>query len=110
MRIEENVNEVIDQWRDIIKHKKRLIFSLEERAQIRLDTIKNQIYSQRIVLDKWMIREGYYRDIGQYEFIDADWRSINPGDQWGGIDITAFFKRHIEIPKDWGGEKDYLRF
>ena len=58
MRTEESVSEVIDQWRDIIKNKKRLIFSLEERAQIRLETIKSQIYTRRILLENWSIQEG----------------------------------------------------
>lgn len=110
MRIEENVSEVIDQWRDIIKHKKRLIFSLGERAQIRLNAIKEQMYAKRMILDNWKIKEAYYRSIGEYEFMDAEWRSISPGDPWGGKDITAFFKRQITIPKAWGGEKVYLRF
>ncbi len=110
MKTEESVNEVIDQWRDIIKNKKRLIFSLEERAQIRLNAIKDQIYSRRIPLRDWQIREAYFKKIGEYKFIDKDWRTIQPDDAWGGVDVTAFFKRQIEIPEDWHGERVYLRF
>jgi alpha-mannosidase len=110
MLIEESINEVMDEWRDVIKNKKRLIFSFEERAQIRLNTIKDQIYSRSLSLGDWSIREGYYRDIGLYEFLDQDWRVINPGDPWGGEDVTAFFKRQVDIPKEWKGEKIYLRF
>jgi alpha-mannosidase len=110
MRIEESINEVMDEWRAVIKNKKRLIFSFEERAQIRLNTIKEQIYAQRAPLPDWQIRACHFRAIGQYEFSDSDWRTINPGDQWGGKDVTAFFKRQIEIPTEWEGEKVYLRF
>ena len=110
MKTEESINEVMDTWRDVIKNKKRLIFSFEERAQIRLNTIKEQIYSQRQTLNNWSIREGIYHGVEQYEFIDPEWRNINPGDPWGGVDITAFFKRQVEIPEEWAGKKVYLRF
>ncbi len=110
MKTEESIREVMDEWRNVIKNKKRLIFSFEERAQIRLNAIKEQIYSQRIPLPGWLIREGYFRAVGQYEFIDSDWRTIDPGDPWGGADVTAFFKRRIDIPAEWKGEKIYLRF
>ncbi len=110
MRTEESINEVVDAWRDVIKNKKRLVFSFDERVQIRLNAVKEQIYPQRLVLNDWWIRECYYRDIGEYDFIEADWRAISPGELWGGPDVSAFFKREIKIPERWKGEKVYLRF
>ncbi len=110
MRTEEDVTEVVKNWRAAIKNKKRLIFSLNERAEIRLNTLKNQIYRQHYPVDTWQIRQCYFRDLGVYEYLDSDWRAIHVGDRWGGTDVTAFFRRQIEIPSDFGGQRVALRF
>ena len=109
MRTEESINEVIDAWRDVIKNKKRLIFSFDERAQIRLNTIKEQIYSQRHMLNDWWIREGFIMISGNTNLSKPDWRNISPGDSGGGR-YTAFFKRQVEIPEEWRGKESLLAF
>jgi alpha-mannosidase len=110
MKIEENPNEVVNAWRSIIKNKRRMIFSFSERVEIRLSNIQEHIVKARHIVDGWQIRECYFRDLGEYEYIDDDWRTISIGELWGGPDISAFFKRHIQIPQEFAGERVALRF
>ncbi len=109
MEIETDVNEVVNNWRSVIKNKRRMIFTFGERADIRLNAIKSQIYPTRISLDTWEIRECYHRGLDRYEFL-GDWRPISVGERWGGTDITAFFRRKVEIPQAFSGERVVLRF
>jgi alpha-mannosidase len=109
VKIESDANEVVNSWRAVIKNKRRMVYTFGERADIRLNAIKGQIYQRRIPLDTWEIREGYHRGQGQYEY-RSDWRPISVGEPWGGKDITAFFRRSIDVPAEFDGESVALRF
>jgi hypothetical protein len=86
-----------------------MVYTFGERADIRLNAIKGQIYQRRVPLDTWEIRECYHRSTGQYEYL-GDWRLISVGERWGGKDITAFFRRSIEVPTEFANETVALRF
>ena len=109
MKIESDANEVVNSWRAVIKNKRRMVYTFGERADIRLSAIKEQIYQRRIPLDTWEIRECYHRGADHYEYL-GDWRPISVGERWGGTDVTAFFRRQIEIPAKFAGEVVALRF
>jgi uridine kinase len=59
VEIETDVNDVVNNWRSVIKHKRRMIFTFGERADIRLNATKSEIYPTRIPLDTWEIQECY---------------------------------------------------
>lgn len=109
MNIEADANEVVNSWRAVIKNKRRMVYTFGERADIRLNAIKGQIYQHRVPLDTWEIRECYQRGTGQYEYL-GEWRSIAVGEPWGGKDITAFFRRSIEVPAEFANQQVALRF
>ncbi len=52
----------------------------------------------RIPQDEWMYRSSHMVAPGSYESVEGVWRTIRLGDQWGGKDITGFFRKHITIP------------
>lgn len=109
MNIEADANEVVNSWRAVIKNKRRMVYTFGERADIRLNAIKGQIYRQRMPLETWEIRECYQRGTREYEFL-GDWRSIAVGDAWGGKDVTAFFRRSIDMPAEFANQNVALRF
>ena len=110
MGIDVSSDGVVKTWRQAIKSKERRIFRFDERVEIRLDAIRERLFTLRKPLDDWLIRQAYYREIGAYEFIDADWRPIRIGEMWGGTDVSAFFKRKIQIPSEMEGRPVTLRF
>jgi alpha-mannosidase len=61
-----------------------------------------------IELSPWQYRRAKLISPGEYEFIDWEWSVINLGDQWGGHDITAFFRKVIEIPTSHAGSDTAL--
>ena len=109
MNTEQDTRAVVERWRNGIKSKERRIFRFDERLELRLNAIQERIWARRLALDEWQIRQAYYRDIGCYDYIDADWRAIRVGETWGGEDVSAFFKRRIEIPNAWAGLPVVLR-
>ncbi|MBN1451163.1 MAG: alpha-mannosidase [Anaerolineales bacterium] len=109
MGIDVSADGVVKTWRQAIKSKERRIFRLEERVEIRLGAIQKRLFTSCKPLDEWLIRQAYYRDIGTYEFIDADWRPIRVGETWGGPNVSAFFRRRIQIPPEMAGQPVTLR-
>lgn len=109
MKVEADANEVVNSWREVIKNKRRMIYTFGERAEIRLNAIQGQIYQHRIPLNTWEIRECYQRGTGQYEYL-GEWRPISVGEDWGGKDITAFLRKSIEVPAEFADQQVALRF
>jgi alpha-mannosidase len=109
MATEADIHAVVTRWRTNVKKKFRGIASFEERAQLRFDAIRERIYTHRVKLDDWLIRQCRYVRPGQYDWIDKTWRSIRVGQQWGGDHVTGFFKRRIVIPGQLAGQRVALR-
>jgi len=109
MSSDNDIRAIMDAKRESVKHKERRPFRLDERMELRLRAVQDLVYRARIVLDDWQIREGYHRAIGEYEFIDSDWRDIRLGESWGGEDISAFFRRRVVMPPQYAGEPVVLR-
>lgn len=103
------IEETLGRWKEDVKGKKRGIFTFEERVRLKLSELKECIYKTTYPLEPWKIRQCYYKDIGQYEFLDEDWRSIDVGGTWGGKGMSAFFKNNIIIPEEMKGEKVVLQ-
>jgi alpha-mannosidase len=105
----EGIEETLGRWREDIKGKKRGIFSFEELTKLKLQEFKECIYPVIRPIDAWKIKECYYKNVGEYEFIDQEWRTINVGDTWGGEGLSAFFQNKVVIPEEMKSEKVVLQ-
>jgi alpha-mannosidase len=104
MDMNSDARSVVNRWRFDKKHAERRILRFDERVTQRLEAILQRSMMDMEPLDGWEIRQAYYRDIGEYEYIDDDWRTIRLGEYWGGKDVSAFFRRPITIPDRMGGQ------
>jgi alpha-mannosidase len=73
-----------------------------------LDRVEAFVYYDFIDLTPWQYRRARLVAPGKYDYIDADWGSINLGEQWGGSDTTAFFRKLVQIPTSHTGPDTYL--
>lgn len=105
----QEAREAMNRWRTRQKNAQRRIINFEERVSARLDAIRERMVTRRHALMEWEIREVYYRDVGDYIWIDDDWRTIRVGQTWGGPDVSAFFRRPVTIPDEMHGQRVYLR-
>jgi alpha-mannosidase len=103
------MDEILGRWREEVKGKQRRVYSFEEQADFKLKDLKERVYADREPADGWLMRQCYYRGVGDYEYIDADWREIRVGGSWGGADVSCFFRRAVEIPERMAGRKVVLR-
>lgn len=110
MDMNDDARAVMNRWRQSVKSKERRIFRFDERVNIRLNLIHARMMPERQPLPHWQIRQVYFREIGEYEPIDTDWRAISVGDSWGGEDVSAFFRRDVTIPPQMAGKRVALRF
>ena len=99
----QKLEEKLNGWRWIIKGKQRGIFSFEDQVEIKLADLKLKLYPLVSEIPAWQIKECIHCGIGEYEFIDTEWRTIDVGDNWGGTGKSAFFRNKIEIPKEMKG-------
>jgi len=109
MATEADIHELFKKWRRGIKWKPRGIANFHERAEMRFNVIAGRIWPERVQLGEWKIRRAYYRGVGQYEYVDPEWRTIRIGEVWSGDDYTAFFRRKAEVPASFEGRKVVLR-
>lgn len=98
----------MNRWRTRQKNAERRIINLHERINLQLDALRDRMVIQHMPLIEWQFKQVYYRDVGVYEDIDPDWRTIRVGDTWGGEDVSAFFKCRVTIPENMAGQRIYL--
>lgn len=108
MEINSDARAIMNRWRTNLKNAERRILNFHERVGLRLESLLERATIDREPLREWQIRQVYFRDVGEYEDIDADFRSINVGDTWGGRDVSAFFRRDITIPERMAGKRVFL--
>lgn len=99
----------MNRWRNRAKTALRRSINFEERVNLYLDAIRKRMVTNQVPLREWSIKQVYYRDVGQYDPIDEDWRIITVGDTWGGKNVSAFFRREVSIPQEMDGQTVYLR-
>ena len=109
MDMNSDARAILNQWRTKAKNIERRILRFDERMNLRLEALLERTVTDREPLNDWQIRQVYFRDVGQYEDIDTDWRTINVGDTWGGKDVSAFFRREVTIPERMAGQRVFLR-
>lgn len=110
MDMNSDARAIMNRWRNSVKSKQRRIFRFDERVNLRLDAIQERMTTASAPLPNWQIKQVIFHDVGNYEDIDPDWRTINVGDTWGGDGVSAFFQRDVTIPESMAGSPITLKF
>ena len=87
-----------------IKDKLRSAYNREDRIEIAVEDIGKRRFADATPIAKWEIREAFYRNPGEYKWIDEKWRPIGIGDPWGGEDKTGFFRARVRVPARFKGK------
>ncbi|MBC7765254.1 MAG: alpha-mannosidase [Hyphomonadaceae bacterium] len=103
------IEEILGRWREEVKGKQRRVFTFEEQAELKLKDLKEKIYLDITPADEWLMRQAYYREVGEYDYIDPDFVPIKVGETWGGNDVSCFFTQTVEIPPSMKGKKVVLQ-
>ncbi|MEI7834639.1 MAG: hypothetical protein WCJ56_15750, partial [bacterium] len=109
MSSDEKMNAALRRWRLGVRSKERRVFRLEERIEMRLAAIEKHLRPIRIEQKEWEFRQFTYYTPDNIKFTDADWRTINVGDNWGGPDVSAYFRRTVIIPEEMDGKPVMMR-
>ncbi len=99
------INNRIQGHKAFLMSKVRARYSFKDIVEAKLAELYPKIYKQALPCEGWQKREAYYRNVGEYEHIDADFMPFNVGDKWGGPDVTCFLKNEIVIPDELDGKK-----
>ncbi|MDB2506832.1 glycosyl hydrolase-related protein [Opitutales bacterium] len=91
-----------------MKDTRRRAISPVERIEQVLQEIHLRMDVLTHPLDEWGFRQGRHRAPGKYEVSDP-WVAYEPGMQWGGEDVTAWFRCQIAIPAEMDGCEVLLR-
>ena len=103
------IQKILDKWRGAIKSKKRMIISLEEIMQQKIDSLKPWIFPETEPLDGWTHRRFRYDTDHNRTWVDPDWSPIGVGDTWGGEDMSCFFRCNARLPERFKGQKVALK-
>ena len=103
------IQKILDKWRGAIKSKKRMIISLEEIMQQKIDSLKPWIFPETEPLDGWARRRFRYDTARNRTWVDPDWSPIGVGDTWGGEDMSCFFRCTARLPERFKGRKVALK-
>ena len=87
------IEQILDKWRGIIKSSKRMIISLEEIIQQKIESLRPWACADREPLEGWTFRQFQYDRHRNRTWTDPDWRPIRVGETWGGPDVSAYFRR-----------------
>lgn len=64
-----------------------------------LDQVARFVYYDPLDIPQWEYRRSQLVAEGEYQDIDSDWGTITLGEQWGGADVTGFFRTTLDIPQ-----------
>jgi len=71
----------------------------------KIQTIKEHIYAKVISLENIRFKTGEITGAEKYDFDDSDWDLFSVGQEWGGRDVTCWFRIPLEIHEEWAKEK-----
>lgn len=63
--------------------------------------IDKNIYTSTLNIEQLRQKEGLYKNIKEVNSCEKEWNLVNTGSFWGGIDLDAWYKFEIEIPKQF---------
>lgn len=91
-----------------IKDTRRRAISPVEQIELALAELRARMNRIKQPLDDWEFRQGKHCSPGNYEYFD-DWMRYESGTQWGGEDVTAWFRSQVVIPPAMDGCEVLLR-
>jgi len=92
-----------------IKDKKRSAYSPQSWLGIQIERISDLKFERSHKINNWEKREAIYKNPGNYEWIDREWKPYHLGSKWGGENHTAFFRCSLTIPEEFDGLYGMLR-
>jgi alpha-mannosidase len=66
--------------------------------------INKNIYSNRVTIKEFMMKDGYFKGLKDLEASHEEWKVYKCGDFWGGRDYDAWFRFDISIPEEFKGK------
>ena len=84
------IEKILDKWRGLIKSKKRMIISLEEIIQAKIQSIRPWIVTDREPLDGWQHRHFRYDRHGNRTWEEIFDKALHQLDSDGRLIITSY--------------------
>jgi alpha-mannosidase len=88
-----------------IKDKMRSAYTPQQWLGVQINQIYERRFTEIVQIKKWNKKECFYREPGNYDWIDSEWKDYTAGENWGGDKRTAFFRTEVTIPA--GFDKKY---
>lgn len=80
----------------------------EEWSDLRFDWLKRHIYSEKIEIDTFKIKEARQVSEMQFEYYDKEFRPLKRGDMYFTPDGTAFIEADFTVPEHLRNKKYYF--
>jgi len=77
---------------------------LEYQIAQRLAELGGRIYPQALPLKQWQMQSRCTRDEVVPQPPDSEWHQVDLPAQWGGSEMTTWFRRQITVPKEFAGK------
>lgn len=77
---------------------------LLERAKKITDELKGYIYSNKISIDKFLVKEGNFPSVKAAEESSAPWNEFGSDDRWGGSECHVWFRASVKVPGNFDGK------
>ena len=71
----------------------------------KIQTIKERIYTKISSLENIRFKIGEIEGAEKVNFDDSNWDLFSVGQEWGGRDVTCWFRIPLDIPEKWVTEK-----
>lgn len=75
-----------------------------EKAEKRLDEIKETIYRQELPVKEYLVQEGKEPGPEAMDYDDSQWRHFTTDELWGGYNQYQWFRTILHIPEMWAGK------
>ncbi|MBE3583568.1 MAG: alpha-mannosidase [Limnochordaceae bacterium] len=78
---------------------------LPRKVDRRLQEIERYQYRDRRDLSPWLFKEGWLgTGAAAWNLDESGWERLELGQEWGGRDVTVWFRRTVTIPPEWSSE------
>lgn len=103
------VEQIVERWRENVATKKRSIISFDDTIKLKIESLKPWIWCDTEPVDAWEVRQFYYTNHCERNWVDEDWRPLKVGETWGGEDMSAMFRCSAGIPERFKNKKVVLK-
>jgi len=74
---------------------------LKERARKITDEIKNYIFTNKVRIEEFVMKEGHFKSPEDVDSSQIPWKTFKITDRWGGIDKNYWFRCYFTFPKNF---------